>query len=522
MAWAGVLLGVLSVAMVPVSAGAATPGRQFAGVHAAGTGNCSSVANACMLTKALHNVAPGGTVELVTPGHEGTASTYYSPGSSGFSIATSGTSATSPVVIEPAPGVKTPILDGGSKHAVLKVGGGMHLRISGLVIQNGNSTASSVGGGISNNSRANLTVANSTFSDNLGSQDGGAIENGAGSTLAVAHSTFSGNAACLGGAIASGYGGSGTTTVTGSTFSGNSAFCQGGAIANGNGGTGSLTISASTFSGNSAPDGAAIENGDGGASMTTITGSTFSANRASTDLSTIDNGDTGGKGSVMVVAADIVVGTCRQASGTWTDLGENVTSSSSCFKGGKGDVSSSALASLLGPLAANGGSTKTMAPLHGNPAIGLIANPSGALCPLAADQTGKPSPKGAPCNAGALQPHPAIASVTISGPDDTPVVTVTGSGFGTAANLGPPQIPCTTAQTGKDFEGLFTFEDTTDKWTAGDDAAPACDFVGLVIDSYTSTTVVFGFGSGYPTYGQIQKGDAYKVELLGVTFSSVR
>ena len=63
-------------------------------------------------------------------------------GSSGFSIATSRTSATSPVVIEPAPGVQTPILDGGGKHPVLKVGNAMHLVISGLVIQDGFSDAS--------------------------------------------------------------------------------------------------------------------------------------------------------------------------------------------------------------------------------------------------------------------------------------------------------------------------------------------------------------------------------------------
>ena len=268
----------------------------------------------------------------------------------------------------------------------------------------------------------------------------------------MAHSTFSTNSACLGGAIANSYDGSGTATITGSTFLDNSAICQGGAIANANHGSGRLSVTDSTFSGNRAPDGGAIENGDGGTGTTTITGSTFSGNSASDDGTAIDNGDTGGKGSTVVVGADIIAGFCNQLSGTWTDLGHNVAFSDSCFKGGREDVADTNVGSQLGPLADNGGATQTMILLSGNPASGLLANPTGnGLCPVAADQTGQPSPTGAPCNAGALQPHPAIHAVTFSGAADAQVVTVTGCGFGTKANLGPPTTPCSSPKTGEDY-----------------------------------------------------------------------
>ncbi len=474
---------------------------------------------------ALGQVAPGGTVELVTPGHEGTATTYYSAGTSGFSIATAGSSATSPVVLEPAPGVQTPILDGGGRHPVLKVGTGLHLTVSGLVVQDGYSDSSSSGGGITDGARAVLTVTDSTFSDDYGPQDGGAIENSSGGTVAVAASTFSDNSSCLGGAIANGYRGSGTTSVTRSTFSDNRAFCQGGAIANGSSGSGRVTVTASTFSGNTAPDGAAIENGDGGSGTLTVTGSTFSANSASSDAATIDNGAGGGKGSTATAGADILAGSCDQAGGTWTDLGDNVASSPSCLKGGKGDIADAQLATLLGPLADSGGPTETMALLPGNPASGLVPDPTAGLCPVPADQTGRPGPAGAPCNAGALQPHPVISSVTFSGVTVTPTVTVTGTGFGSLANLGAPTPASTCSSggsaTGDDYAGNLYLSELIGKWGAGQGPPSACDYYGLLISQYTGTRIVFTFGSAYPTYGALKLGELFTMHVLGATLSGL-
>jgi hypothetical protein len=521
MALAGACLVLSGLAATAGPAMAATTtGKLFAAHSGHGTATCRSATDACTLAKALGQATAGDTVELVTGGQVGMASSYYSPGPSGFSVATSGTSAASPVTIEPAPGVKSPILDGGGTRPILKVGDGMHLVINGLTIRDGFSGVTTSAGGISNNSRAVLTVNDSVFTDNTGPQDGGAIENGSGGTLTVSHSTFSANSACLGGAIANGYAGSGTATVTASTFLDNSAICQGGAIANANHGSGRLSVAGSTFSGNRAPDGGAIENGDGGTGTTTITDSTFSGNSASDDGTVIDNGDAGGKGSTVVVGADVIAGFCNQLSGTWTDLGHNVAFSDTCFKGGQGDVADTRVASQLGPLADNGGTTQTMILLPGNPASGFIANPTGnGLCPVAADQTGRPSPPGAPCNAGALQPHPAIHSVTFSGSADAQVVTLTGTGFGTRADLGPPATPCSSPETGEDYGGLFYFTDETEKWTAGNDASPNCDYVGLVISSYSNTTIAFGFGSNFSTYSKFRPKDAYAMHLLGATFS---
>ncbi|MGA3146517.1 MAG: IPT/TIG domain-containing protein [Acidimicrobiales bacterium] len=515
------LLSGLSLAAGPATAGAA-PSKLYAGAHASGAADCSSAANACTLARALGDVAAGGTVELVTPGHEGTASTYYSPGSSGFSIATSLTSATSPVMIEPASGVQTPILDGGGKHPVLKVGNAMHLAISGLVIQNGFSDASSSGGGITDDARAVVTVTDSILSDNYGPQDGGAVQNGSGGTVTATDSTFADNSACLGGAISNGYRGSGTTTVTRSTFSGNRAFCEGGAIANGDDGTGALTITASTFSGNGAPEGAAIENGDGGSGRLSVTASTFSGNTASSGGATIDNGDGGGRGSTLAAGADILAGSCRQVSGTWTDLGENVASSPSCLKAGKGDVATAKLAGLLGPLADNGGPTETMALLPGNPANGLIPEPTSGLCPVAADQTGRPGPAGAPCNAGSLQLHPVISSVTFSGTAVTPTVTVTGAGFGSQANIGAPtpaSICSGRSSTGDDYAGNLYLYEWIGKWGAGEGPPAACDYYGLLISQYSATRIIFTLGSDYPTYGKLKLGDLFTMRVLGAALS---
>ena len=397
----------------------------------------------------------------------------------------------------------------------------MHLVVRGLTIQDGYGDASTSGGGITNDSRAMLTVADSDFADDFSPQDGGAIQNGPGGTLTVTDSTFSGNSACLGAAVVNGYGGSGTATIARSTFSDNRAFCQGGAVANGNRSSGRLTITDSTFSGNTAPDGGAIENGDGGSGRLTIIGSTLSGNTGSSDDAAIDNG--GGSGApTIIAAADIIAGSCRQTSGTWIDMGDNVASSTSCLRGGKGDTSNVKLSSLLGPLTDNGGQTKTMALLPGNLASGLIPNPTSGLCPVAADETGRPGPPGAPCNAGALQIHPTISSVALADTGETPTVTIIGTGFGTRANLGPP-TPASTCSgrtaTGDDYAGNLYLSEQTGRWSAGEGPPSACDYYGLVISSYSSTQIAFSLSSVYPTYGNMESGDAISIHVLGAVFS---
>ena len=479
MAGTGLVLAGLTAIGVPAAAGSA-PTTLYAGASASGSANCQSAANACTLTTALAVTAPGDVVALVTAGVEGTTSTYYS---GGFSIATPGTSAAFPVVIEPAPGIANPILDGAGANTVLSVANSMLLMIDGVTIQHGRGGK---GGGIANNLGGTLTVNGSTFTANSSSADGAAIDNGDAGT--------------------------GTLTVTDSTFTNNAAHFLGGAIDSGdNLGHGTVTVMDSTFAGNSAEFGGAIDNGYDGSGTLTVTESTFINNAASVDGGTIDSGDRGGSGNV-VAAADIFAGSCAELAGVWTDVGYSVGSDTTCQNGGTGDAHVANLASRLGPLANNGGPTQTVGLLKGNPAAGRIPNGSGVLCPLAADQTGRASPPGAWCNAGALQPHPAIKSVTLSGTATSTTVTVTGSGFGAKANLGHADITCGPPATGTDYTNNNLFvSDLTNSWNAGQ----TCDPVGLTVTTYTNTKIVFAFQIGI--HGTLQTGDQVTVGVLGAT-----
>ena len=203
-------------------------------------------------------------------------------------------------------------------------------------------------------------------------------------------------------------------------------------------------------------------------------------------------------------------------------MGDNVGSSTSCLRGGKGDTSDVKLTGLLGPLADNGGPTETMALLPGNLASGLVPNPTSGLCPVATDQTGRPGPPGAPCNAGALQLHPTISSMTLADTGGTPSVTITGAGFGTKANLGRPTPASTcsgSTSTGDDYASNLYLSDPTGRWSAGQGPPSACDYYGLVVSSYSNTQITFSLSSVYPRFGNMESGDAISIHVLGAVFS---
>jgi predicted outer membrane repeat protein len=467
---AAVAVGVLAAAAGAALAGAgpaaaATPPALYAAAAAAGGGDCSAAANACTLTAALGKVAPGQTIELVTPG--GTA--HYA---GNWAIKTTGTTATAPVTIKPAPGLASPPVLDGNKGAsagctttscngpVLTVGQGEYAALSGITIADGDNTKS-FGGGLDNagtvtitgstftgNTATNdggaidtgdgfsggtgsVTVTASTFTGNTASGDGGAINSGfagGGGSVQVTASTFTGNTAAAGGAISSGDSGAGTVTVTASTFVGNTA-ADGGAIDSGDGGAGSVTVTASTFAGNTATyDGGAIDSGDFGkpGGTVTVTASTFAGNTAA-DGGAIDSGDNGGGGTVQV-AGDLFDGSCARPGGTWTDGGYSAGTDTTCFASTPqtGDKSDPAVGSdLQAALTGNGGPTQTIEPTTGNPAIGLITDPATVtlggsqvtLCP-AVDQRGYASAAGAKCDAGAVQttgrPAAAVTGLTVT------------------------------------------------------------------------------------------------------------
>ena len=311
--------------------------------------------------------------------------------------------------------------------------------IVGVTVKDGDDTATGFGGAIANTDGGNLTVSGSTFLGNMAA-NGGAIANGddAGiGTLMVSTSTFSGNTATDGGAIDNGNdGGDGTLTVSNSTFSANDASGDGGALDNGDQfSIGVLSVAGSTFSGNTATDGGAIDNGDNGASgIFNLSASTFSDDNA-TDGGAIDNGDNSGSG-ILAAAASIFSDGCDQAGGVWEDEGYNVGRDGTCLAGGTSDIDNgSSLTGVLGPLSDNGGPTATILPLAGNPAIGVVPNPTSvtlngtptALCPTS-DERAVASVANAPCNAGAVQyVLPVAQSQSDAAIENTPLDEPTGT-----------------------------------------------------------------------------------------------
>ncbi len=242
----------------------------------------------CTLAEALAAAVAGDTVYLASPGGTGTGDADYV---GNWTVATAGTSASTPLTIEAASGVADPTLDG-----------------------DGGSNSSPCSTSACNGPL--LMVSNSTFVDFVGvtfqnadntsaAPYGGAIQNDAGGTLAVDNCTFSDDTASDGGAIANAYSGTGTVTVSASTFASDSATADGGAIVNGElaGSTATLVVTGSTFSGNKAStdDGGAIDSGDYQATGNlTIASSTFSGNSAQYDGGAIDNGDDSGNGTLSV------------------------------------------------------------------------------------------------------------------------------------------------------------------------------------------------------------------------------
>ena len=265
--------------------------------------------------------------------------------------------------------------------------------ISGLTIANGNtpdganggSNPGVNGGGIYNT--GTLTITNGTIIANLAGSggsnsgsiggpggDGGGIYNSG--TLTIANSTISGNQAGFGGSG----GGSGIGGIGGS----------GGGIAN----TGTLTVTNSTISGNhsgnggnSGSAGTGGKGGDGGGVLSdnpaTITNSTISGNEVGTGGMAGDNGAAssgrgGGlyKGSVAVVNLrnSIVAG---NTSPTGPDINATVNSQDYNLIGNTSGTTITGTTTHniinqganLGALASNGGSTETMLPLPGSPAI---------------------------------------------------------------------------------------------------------------------------------------------------------
>ena len=269
--------------------------------------------------------------------------------------------------------------------------------ISGLTLTGGDVTG--FGGAIRN--AENLTLTGSTLSGNAASARGGGIVNYG--TAAITNSTLSGNSAGRGGGVSNG----GTAWITGSTLSGNSAGFGGGVYNDG-----TAVITGSTLSGNSANFGGGGGVYNGG--VTLITNCTLSGNSAVAVGGVVGSGGAIRNAQNLTLtnstlsgnSADFGGGVYNDNFGTATITNSLIASSVSggdmdglgSFSGSFNlveDGSGSGLGGtitgdpLLGPLADNGGPTKTHALLPGSPAIGA-GDPSIVFNPAEHDQRGAP------------------------------------------------------------------------------------------------------------------------------------
>ncbi len=278
----------------------------------------------------------------------------------------------------------------------------------------------------------NLTIANGNAIEAPNIFGGGVLNEG---TLTVTDCSFIGNTALDGGGIFN----AGTLHVAGSTFAGNSAQVGGGASAIGGNGGGifnaggsvnaALDIVNSTFSANTATGqgegqsatggtGGAIYNGSGAESSAGVimTNATFHGNAASGGIGQGGGIANYGKRAYVDIFNSIIAGSPSGGNCGGADLaaifddGDNIDDGTTCnFSGAMGSMSSTN--PLLGPLAANGGPTQTMALLPGSPAIdGVTYNLHNGAPPT--DQRGVARPQGVRYDIGAYELVAAPAAAT--------------------------------------------------------------------------------------------------------------
>ena len=237
-----------------------------------------------------------------------------------------------------------------------------------------NNTATSMGAGI--HAYANITITNSTISNNHGTNGAGLriIQN---SILSMTNDTVAGNVASYAPLGGGGMEVSSTATLTNVTISGNSAPARGGGIAND--GIGKVNIQDSLIAGNTASSG----NDDCYGTLTSL------------DYNLIGDGSTG----------CTIVGT----------VSHNKTN----------------LSAKLGALAANGGATKTMDLLPGSPAIDAGND---ATC-ASKDQRAITRPQGSHCDIGAYELEQSVLTFKSSDTNDGWILeSAKGSGVGGSMN----------------------------------------------------------------------------------------
>ncbi len=321
----------------------------------------------CSLREAVvaANAAPGADVVVLGPG------VYtLTRGGAGEDAAAAGDLDVGSDLTVLGAGAEATIIDGAALDRVFDVQPGVHLELIGVTVRNGRVDQGG-GGAIRNAGALTLTrsvVAGSRATNGAG---GGILSTGAGATLAIAASTISGNSARDGGGIAAG----GAMTLVDSTVYGNSAADLGGGLYLYS--RLAAELADDTIAGNRA----AVDAGGVFAEGAPFIGS---------EVALLRNSILAGNQAPAAHHPDCLD---ALASGGFNLVGDPT----GCidFQAAKSDLTGTAGTPLdprLGPLAANGGPTPTLAPRSASLAIGN-GNPAppgsgGGACE-AADQRGE-------------------------------------------------------------------------------------------------------------------------------------
>ena len=299
------------------------------------------------------------------------------------------------------PGGTPIIINGDGMDGVLDIRNA-NVSLDNATITGGASGITVLSGGI-NIENSTVTLVNSTVSANEGAVGGGVYV--ADSTLMLLDSTISGNSAYTAGGI---YGTSSNIEIRNSTVSSNTAGGYGGGIYDY---SSIIELSNSTISGNSATYGGGVY-----AVSSTMTLS----NTTLTNNSAIEYG-----GGVSVVSSavtfnnTIVAGNLSDVSAAEvyniestivldTNLFGNGANAFYDFVPSASDITVNldqlSLASVLSPLANNGGPTLTHALPNGSPAINTANNLVCAVAPVSnLDQRGQPRPFAEVCDIGSYE-----------------------------------------------------------------------------------------------------------------------
>lgn len=247
--------------------------------------------------------------------------------------------------------------------------------------------ASGQGGGLysdgSSAGHASPELVDAEFTGNRATSYGGAMFNNGvqgQSSPVVDRASFSGNSAAYGGAIYNDATSNGTARarIRNTTFHGNNASRDGGALYNfASNGDGRMLLTHVTFSGNGAGQGGALFNygntNNPEQSGSTLRGAILWGNSAHSAGPEIHN-----QNSAPVLRDSIIAGGCPAGAQCTGLVAGNPA---------------------LGPLAHNGGFSRSMLPQTGSVAINAAAN---ASCPVD-DQRGVPRAQGARCDIGAVE-----------------------------------------------------------------------------------------------------------------------